>query len=204
MEFLPIFPTVLGVDIISCPEIDFNKIKWKKSGSNTINRDIVNNLSEISDNYNVLKDYKDLRFNVNLAIDNYIRNHLGITQEFQVVTSWFTRSKPQTESHLHKHSNSWLSGVLHLTDGGGDIQFERSHHTSQWRSKNPGTYNNNNANVWGFPAKKGRIIIFPSDLEHKIIKNTSRKIRYSLAFNILPLGYFGGGDSGFYWPKFEV
>jgi hypothetical protein len=39
------------------------------------------------------------------------------------------------------------------------------------------------------------LILFPSDLEHSIEKNLSEENRYSLAFNILPLGEIGSEDS---------
>ena len=37
------------------------------------------------------------------------------------------------------------------------------------------------------------LLLFPSQLYHRINKNTSNKIRYSLAFNINPLGLFQKG-----------
>jgi len=38
------------------------------------------------------------------------------------------------------------------------------------------------------------LILFPSNLRHKIDVNKSDKDRYSLAFNINPSGYIGGRD----------
>ena len=44
--------------------------------------------------------------------------------------------------------------------------------------------------------KTGTIIFFPSELNHKILINTSKLTRISLAFNFLPIGKVGDtGDS---------
>ena len=45
------------------------------------------------------------------------------------------------------------------------------------------------------PYNYKTIILFPSNLRHSIEKNLSNKIRYSIAFNTLPLGEIGTGDS---------
>lgn len=204
MKFLPIFPSVVGIDYIETPNINFDTIKWHQCGDkSTTPKEIINNLSEISEDKNILSSFKNLEDNVNLIVRNYIIEYLSIDQDFQIVTSWITRSFPQTESYLHKHSNCWLSGVIHLSDDGGDIRFEKSDLNEVWRSKPPFEYNEYNSTSWSIPCQKNRILIFPANLEHKILKNTSDVTRYSLAFNIIPKGYFGLGDSGFYWPTFN-
>ena len=42
--------------------------------------------------------------------------------------------------------------------------------------------------------EKNSLIIFPSYVLHKISKNLSDKNRYSLAFNINPIGHFQKGS----------
>ena len=41
------------------------------------------------------------------------------------------------------------------------------------------------------------IVFFPSCMHHKQLKNNSQDIRYSLAFNFMPKGKTGRGDSVF-------
>jgi hypothetical protein len=56
--------------------------------------------------------------------------------------------------------------------------------------------NSLNADWYGINiVENGILILFQSDLEHSIEKNLSNKIRYSIAFNTLPLGEMGRGDS---------
>ena len=44
------------------------------------------------------------------------------------------------------------------------------------------------------PHKNG-LVLFPSYLKHKILKHDSDIPRYSLAFNIVPVGHYGTGDA---------
>ena len=46
-----------------------------------------------------------------------------------------------------------------------------------------------------YNLKKNMVIFFPSYLEHSILNNTSKKPRHSLAFNLIPFGKYGVGDS---------
>ena len=104
MKFLPLFPSVVGIDYIETPNINFDTIKWHQCGDkSTTPKEIINNLSEISEDKNILSSFKNLEDNVNLIVRNYIIEYLSIDQDFQIVTSWITRSFPQTESYLHKH-----------------------------------------------------------------------------------------------------
>ena len=42
---------------------------------------------------------------------------------------------------------------------------------------------------------KNMLVLFPSYLKHKILTHESNIPRYSLAFNIVPVGHYGVGDS---------
>ena len=44
-------------------------------------------------------------------------------------------------------------------------------------------------------TNKRTFIIFPSEMYHSMQKNKSNIIRHSLAFNIIPIGTYGDGDS---------
>ena len=58
---------------------------------------------------------------------------------------------------------------------------------------------NNSTNIysatkWDLKVKKNTLLIFPSELQHKIQKNTLKDDRYSIAFNVLPIGSFNKGQ----------
>ena len=54
-----------------------------------------------------------------------------------------------------------------------------------------------NSSGWEFNPEPKQLIFFPSYLEHQVMKHTIDKIRCSLAFNIMPMGKWGDGDSTF-------
>ena len=60
------------------------------------------------------------------------------------------------------------------------------------KSKNNDLVSSNN---WSIPPEEKKIIFFPSYLEHAIVNHKEETTRYSLAFNIFPVGEYGVGDS---------
>ena len=57
----------------------------------------------------------------------------------------------------------------------------------------PREWNIMNSCSWNISPEKNLLIFFPSYLEHRIINNRGK--RKSLAFNIVPIGEYGTGDS---------
>ena len=59
----------------------------------------------------------------------------------------------------------------------------------------PTQFNEYNSNDWTFVPEPRQLIFFPSYLSHVIKENKSNKVRHSVAFNIVPIGEYGNGDS---------
>ena len=59
----------------------------------------------------------------------------------------------------------------------------------------PTKYNIYNSSDWVITPKDNFLILFFSQLRHKIMPNQSTKDRFSLSFNLLPKGEFGADDS---------
>ena len=55
--------------------------------------------------------------------------------------------------------------------------------------------NTNNAKEYILTPQKNMLLFFPSYIWHKILTNSSNTTRYSLAFNLIPIGQYGSGDS---------
>jgi uncharacterized protein (TIGR02466 family) len=110
--------------------------------------------------------------------------------KFKITTSWFTVTKSGGSGNWHKHSHCWYSGVYYFQD-----------FTSELVLRNPierdiEMFNNEiNSPLWMFEPKKGDLLLFPSYLYHMVNTNTSNTDRNSLAFNIMPDGEVGFGDS---------
>ena len=113
-------------------------------------------------------------------------------KKIKMTTSWLTAIEPDETPVMHRHTNSWFSGVYYFQDLSysglefknpieRDIDLKNSKLTGNWRLE----------------PKKNRLVVFPSYLYHKIEKNTSDEVRHSLAFNIMPDGIVGSVDSEF-------
>ena len=116
MNVFGLFPIPVGVDDIDYREsIDFNKIKWNKLNYSE-DKEIISRRSQVSRSYKVLDDYKDLKILIQKSIDSYIKEVLYLNREFQIVSSWFTKTERNCESTFHSHTNSRLSAVFYFNE----------------------------------------------------------------------------------------
>jgi len=121
---------------------------------------------------------------------------LGYTEtDFVMTTSWATKTEPNGFCQNHAHRNSHYSGVLYWQDTENVSNLSFTTPINYGFYVNSSKPNIHNALTYTLEYKKNLIVFFPSYLEHRILTNTSSKIRYSLAFNFFPIGELGNGDS---------
>ena len=106
------------------------------------------------------------------------------------VSAWININPPEAFNLKHNHPTSDLSGVLWIKSQKdcGNIIFEspRSFATHQEIDSYTEDFkkNNNYFHSYYFPPTEGRIIVFPSHLEHFVDFNKSNEDRISVSFNI--------------------
>ena len=151
------------------------------------------NISLVGSNKSILenKNFRSLKIIIEKEFKKYAQNVLRYENKFKITTSWVTKSKPNQESNYHNHNNCMFSGVLYLkadeNSGGIDfLNFENNRFLLKAKD-----YNIFNGRNYTLDAKQGRILFFPSEMYHKILKNKSQEDRYSLAFNFMPIGNIG-------------
>ena len=113
---------------------------------------------------------------------------------YKIFSSWLTKTEPKAFSESHSHTNSWLSGVYY-PKGNPSFKIKFYNDNKSQFFTPPTKYNIYNSNEWTISPQNDYLIIFFSQLRHKIILNNSDENRYSLAFNLIPKGKFGEGDS---------
>jgi hypothetical protein len=59
----------------------------------------------------------------------------------------------------------------------------------------PKEWNTFNSESWWVEAYTGRLLIFPSELEHSVENVETEETRISLSFNTFPIGHFGDDES---------
>ena len=195
MQIKPIFPqAVMGLSKL---EVDHNKIlkyieniEFKMTDVSILGKAKM----YISKNLNILNEISYLRDEIYNNVKNYLNNIMKFKMDFQFTTSWVTKTLSNGYSHEHTHQNSFLSGVYYpIGNENFNIKFhkEKNLWSSQMIEINDLNADWYNVNI----IENNVLILFPSNLRHSIEKNLSNKIRYSIAFNTLPLGEIGTGDS---------
>jgi uncharacterized protein (TIGR02466 family) len=165
-------------------------IEFKKTGPSI--RGEADNY--ISKNRYILEDISYLKNEIYNNVKNYLNNKMKLKMDFQFTTSWVTKTEPNGFSQKHLHQNSFLSGVYYpIGNDGFNIKFYKEEYF--WGVKVT-EINDLNADWFNINITENSVLIlFPSNLRHSIEKNLSDKMRYSIAFNTLPSGEIGTGDS---------
>ena len=146
--------------------------------------------------------------------DNYILNNLSLTtlkkemalfiedyfakivlapkSVFPYITQSLLNYTKMTESHhIHKHVNSYLSGILYINaDKAHDnITFEEDRYDQIKLSTTE--LNQFNYCALSLPVESGDVVMFPSRLSHLVTKKKGKNTRISLSFNIFVKGNLG-------------
>ena len=146
----------------------------------------------------ILNDYKHLCIEILNKFHEISYDVLRYNNSFTISTSWITRVKPGDSSQYHCHKNSFYSGLYYFDDyrrDCGNICFVNPLNQLSDFHLRPRESNLYNSEAWSYTPEKNALIFFPSYLWHTILNNLSDRVRYSLAFNIVPVGEYGNGDS---------
>ena len=153
----------------------------------------------------VLEEYPRVR-DILLDKFNFVcQNYLGFKKKkYIITTSWLTITRKGDLSQFHNHRNSFWSGVYYFQDeypeGSSSIQFRNPVTPLSdycYCSYDVENFNHYNAESWRFSPEPKQLLLFPSYLMHRIMKNNCDKVRHSLAFNIVPVGRWGECDSSY-------
>lgn len=120
----------------------------------------------------------------------FLEDVLDYNQDIKLTTSWFTRRKLKNNSNTHRHANSWWSACYYLQDE-SEINLEKD---IPQIYVNPTVFTRLNGLARTIKAKKGTLLVFPSEVLHTPVAH-EKNLRYSLAMNFMPLGIVGEGDS---------
>lgn len=208
-----IFPVpIFAVNLIQFVDSVHNIInkmpeeEWKENTANIITKD-----KWFLEKQEMQTLKKELELILNTLLQNAYdvdlnNNTLAITQ------SWLNRSSPGQSHHRHEHNNSFLSGVLFLTDDPVATSFYCGMKMmSYYPTKQPfmgngkirATGHLSPASVYKPQVKKGDLILFPSGLEHGVESQPDHNIRYTLAFNTTVKGESGNIDTITYGGTYE-
>lgn len=107
-----------------------------------------------------------LKLDILKHCDYYMRDNLDFYDGY-IDCSWFNKYKKDFYQEFHRHNSKvshYFSGVIYLTDNNSEIHFFIN-------------------NTFKYAPKKGDIVIFDSNFEHRVVANKNDSLRISLAFN---------------------
>jgi uncharacterized protein (TIGR02466 family) len=186
-----IFPTPVMFNEIGR---DFTKEELAYIGSHLT--DSHRNKGNVSSDNNYIlnePEMADLKKFVTEQLNEYVKYiyRPKYPAEAFVTQSWLNWTKKGEFHHRHKHPNSFISGVLYIsTDSLTDkIKFYKDGYEQlQLATDN---FNVMNSGSWWFPVNTGKVVMFPSKLEHEVENVMADDVRVSLAFNSFIKGVFG-------------
>lgn len=196
MQLISLFPTAVKIYQIDreLTKTETNFVDKLEKCPNTGNRTSVQNY--ILNN----KQLKSLhKFCVDSAND-YFREIWKPKKELSlyITQSWANYTARGQHHHKHAHPNSFISGVFYVSavEGVDKIHFFNSnhHHLNNIRVF-PKEFNIFNSESWWLPASTGKLILFPSSLEHMVETVLSEQERVSISFNTFLKGPIGENHS---------
>ena len=200
MNITPLFPHIASDFILSEDTSElFDYVKQTEYKA-TVPSIYSQQNTRVSTNYHILSEFPAIRqqllYQFNTLNIEVLKYH---TTTFDISSSWATKTEMGGVCDYHYHSNCYYSGVLYFEDGAegdGHLHITAPKLNSSFMLyRNPSDDTSYNSIGYGIKSEKNLVIFFPSYLQHKITKHTNQRPRYSLAFNIIPVGTYGFSDS---------
>lgn len=199
-EVEPLFATPLYINEIEDTDtrkyVDFvETLNWHRN--NDDEGQITHDGGYLLHQYDI---FNDLRVELEKHLRFYVERVCGFStrrQEFYITNSWAVKHQKNEHARNHIHNNSFFSGVLYIKcdNDSPPIRFYKNPlmqaPTSTVLVPDREFDNMFNAETYGIPPSPGRIIFFPSHIEHGIDKSESENTRLSIAFNTFVRGEFG-------------
>ena len=195
MKTLPLFASY-----VSTIELNHN-IKELKNFNEDFGESGNEGSCSISKDKRVLEKYPETK---KLLLDTFkkiAKEEFEYKEDFIITTSWFTKTEKTQDSNLHRHKNSFYSGVYYYGDrydsNCGNLVLSSPVQELSDFLITPESWNFFNATTFQIYPQPSLVVFFPSYIVHKFESNYSNNSRYSLAFNIVPIGFYGEGDSSY-------
>ena len=175
--------------VLNTNQVDVDEYKiFQKSG-----------LKETIDfEFRVLEQFPKMKQMFTHISNRLIKEGLNYDNKLEISSSWFTKTHKGEQSPMHDHKNCVFSAVYYYGDYDdkvGNLIFKNPIVNLTSYRLNVGKSNKFNTYDIEVTPQSGSLLIFPSYVSHKIDVHKSDIPRLSLAFNMIPVGQYGIGDS---------
>ena len=175
--------------VLNTNQVDVDEYKtFEKSG-----------LKETIDfEFRVLEQFPKMKQMFTHISNRLIKEGLNYDNKLEISSSWFTKTHKGESSPMHDHKNCVFSAVYYYGDYDDKVAnliFKNPIVNLTSYRLNVGKSNKFNTYDIEITPQSGSLLIFPSYVSHKIDVHKSDIPRLSLAFNMVPVGQYGIGDS---------
>ena len=160
---------------------------YQERDEDPVGRKISNRGGWQSNQMTIQKDRSELLKEI---ITNSVSKLPILEGVYAAVEGWKNINEPGNFNVKHNHPRSNLSGVLWIKTpkNSGNLVFTSPNLFNRYEELDSYTkefkYNSNSYMTYYFRPMEGRLLIFPSSLEHEVEKNKSSEDRISYSFNI--------------------
>lgn len=172
---------------------DLSELKTNTLFANGLNQNLE---VEKENPFCILDKYKYSKKVLTKYFNGFAKANFNYTSNFKITTSWMTNLTTGESVHRHNHVNSMWSAIFYFdeyTDKSCPIHFENplvANTPVRLTSGIPNCMMNDSV----VEPEHNLLIFFPSWIYH-YSKPNMEKTRRSLAFNLMPTGCYGSGDS---------
>lgn len=141
--------------------------------------------------------FKDLKKFIQKHLDEYFHDILNVNShtEIYITQSWFNYNGFMSYHHKHYHQNSLVSGSFYIQGPNVPIAFERDSPLGPAFELHYNEPNEYNSNRFFVNNEIGKLVLFPSNMQHDVVTNNSPIVRISLAFNTFVRGTLGNNGA---------
>ena len=204
-ELIQVFPTPLLV----CPysrnydkELEWIKKQECKKPSDRLDSSKVATNRQSTDTFILDNpELKKIRTFIETKLYQYVTNVMESDDKLVITQSWLNISGKGESHHEHTHPNSIISGVWYpqINNKLPPILFTKRSLQRDVELK-VRKYNTFNGFTFLLPLNAGELVLFPSNMNHRVPANKYDEERISLSFNTWPKGNMGDIDSLTYLP----
>jgi uncharacterized protein (TIGR02466 family) len=132
-------------------------------------------------------DYDECKEMKNFIMGNVVEavKDLGLEGYCNMTGSWFNNNRKYSSHGPHNHVPDTISGIYYVQAEENDarISFHDQNKISNWPWKAPSVINDMTRRVHSFKPKTGRLLLFPSYIEHSVEQQLTDNERISISFN---------------------
>lgn len=150
--------------------------------------------SAMSKDMQVLNKHAEVRSYLKQVADDLI-TQLGYDCDTQITTSWLSKVNPGGEIPGKTIYNSWYTSIVFFDEYDekcGDTEF---YVDPQGIHVVPDQWNHWTAPFISLTPAPAHMMMFPSYVKHRVLRNETEDDRMCLMFNIMPKGLTGSSES---------